>query len=144
MKLSQLNSNKPKMETIQALNDGADEEDFKQLLEILKDFGQVEVLYDPSNPKDKNVTADEVVDRYENFKKWHNALNGKGDEETGKDGSSTKRRVSDTAKGTVYNYVGVGKFKDSTGKWVDAIIYERDNHMYMREVTDFIDKFKKA
>lgn len=31
MKLSQLNSNKPKMETIQALNDGADEEDFKQL-----------------------------------------------------------------------------------------------------------------
>lgn len=29
MKLSQLNSNKPKMKTIQALNDGADEEDFK-------------------------------------------------------------------------------------------------------------------
>lgn len=69
MKLSQLNSNKPKMETIQALNDG---------------------------------------------------------------------------KGNIYNYVGVGKFKDSTGKWVDAIIYERDNHMYMREVTDFIDKFKKV
>lgn len=38
----------------------------------------------------------------------------------------------------------VGKFKDSTGKWIDAIIYERDNHMYMREVTDFIDKFKKV
>lgn len=36
------------------------------------------------------------------------------------------------------------KFKDSTGKWIDAIIYERDNHMYMREITDFIDKFKKA
>lgn len=47
-------------------------------------------------------------------------------------------------KGNVYNYVGVGKFKDSTGKWVDAIIYERDNHIYMREITDFIDKFKKA
>lgn len=47
-------------------------------------------------------------------------------------------------KGNIYNYVGVGKFKDSTGKWIDAIIYERDNHMYMREVTDFIDKFKKA
>ena len=88
------------METMQVLNDGADEEDFKQLLEILKGFGEVEVLYDPSDPKDKNVTADEVVDRYENFKKWHNALNGKGNEETGKDGSSTKRRVSDTAKGT--------------------------------------------
>ena len=39
MKLSQLNLNKPKMETIQVLNDGADEEDFKQLLEILKGFG---------------------------------------------------------------------------------------------------------
>lgn len=29
------------METMQALNDGADEEDFKQLLEILKGFGEV-------------------------------------------------------------------------------------------------------
>lgn len=38
----------------------------------------------------------------------------------------------------------LGKFKNSTGKWIDAIIYERDNHMYMREITDFIDKFKKA
>ena len=47
-------------------------------------------------------------------------------------------------KDNVYNYVGVGKFKDSTGKWIDAIIYERDNHMYMREVTDFIDKFKNV
>lgn len=47
-------------------------------------------------------------------------------------------------KGNVYNYVGVGKFEDSTGKWVDAIIYERDNHIYMREITDFIDKFKKV
>lgn len=47
-------------------------------------------------------------------------------------------------KGNIYNYVGAGKFKDSTGKWIDAIIYERDNHIYMREVTDFIDKFKKA
>lgn len=45
--------------------------------------------------------------------------------------------------GNVYNYAGVGKFKDSTGKWIDAI-YERDNHVYMREITDFIDKFKKA
>ena len=26
-------------------------------------------------------------------------------------------------KGNVYNYVVVGKFKDSTGKWIDAIIY---------------------
>ena len=47
-------------------------------------------------------------------------------------------------KGNVYNYVGAGKFKGSTGKWIDAIIYERDNHMYMREITDFIDKFKRA
>nr|DAH23839.1 MAG TPA: hypothetical protein [Bacteriophage sp.] len=32
-------------------------------------------------------------------------------------------------KGNVYNYVGVGKFKDS---------------VYMREITDFIDKFNKV
>ena len=50
----------------------------------------------------------------------------------------------DEGEGNVYNYVGVGKFKDSTGKWIDAIIYERDNHMYMREVTGFIDKFKNV
>lgn len=31
---------------MQVLNDGADEEDFKQLLEILKGFGEVEVLYE--------------------------------------------------------------------------------------------------
>lgn len=44
----------------------------------------------------------------------------------------------------IYGDEGEGKFKDSTGKWIDAIIYERDNHVYMREITDFIDKFKKA
>lgn len=42
---------------MQVLNDGADEEDFKQLLEILKGFGEVEVLYDPNDPKDKDVTV---------------------------------------------------------------------------------------
>lgn len=57
------------MENIQALNDGADEKDFKELLEILKQFGQVEVLYNPDDPKDKDVTGDEVIERYENFKK---------------------------------------------------------------------------
>ena len=57
------------METIQAINDGADEEDFKELLKILKRFGQVEVLYNPDDPKDKDVTGDEVIKRYENFKK---------------------------------------------------------------------------
>lgn len=91
------------METIQVLNDGADEEDFKELLEILKGFGQVEVLYDPSDPKDKNVTADEVIERYDNFKKRArkvtNALNDTEDEETREDGSSTKGRVPDTTEG---------------------------------------------
>lgn len=57
------------MENIQAINDGADEKDFKELLEVLKQFGQVEVLYNPDDPKDKDVTGDEVVKRYENFKK---------------------------------------------------------------------------
>ena len=57
------------METIQAINGGADEEDFKELLEILNKFGQVEVLYNPDDPKDKDVTGYEVIKRYENFKK---------------------------------------------------------------------------
>ena len=57
------------METMQVLNDGADEEDFKQLLEILKGFGEVEVLYDPNDPKDKDVTGDEVIERYEKIQK---------------------------------------------------------------------------
>ena len=60
---------KQKMEKMQVLNDGADEEDFNELLKILRSFGEVEVLYDPSNPKDKDVTADEVIERYDNFKK---------------------------------------------------------------------------
>ena len=91
------------METIQVLNDGADEEDFKELLEILKDFGQVEVLYDPSDPKDKNVTADEVIERYDNFKKRARnvtkALNDIEDEETREDGSDAERCVPDVTEG---------------------------------------------
>lgn len=82
------------MERMQVLNDGADEEDFKELLEILRSFGEVEVLYDPSDPKDKDVTADEVVERYDNFKKKVR------DEETREDGSGVERCVSDTAEGT--------------------------------------------
>lgn len=39
---------KQKMERMQVLNDGADEEDFKQLLEILKGFGEVYV-YERNN-----------------------------------------------------------------------------------------------
>lgn len=88
------------METIQVLNDGADEEDFKELLEILKSFGSVEVLYDPNDPKDKDVTADEVIERYDNFKKKArkitNPLNDTEDEEAGKDGSRAQGCVSDT------------------------------------------------
>lgn len=57
---------------------------------------------------------------------------------------ANKEKMKYEYKGNVYNYVGAGKFKDSTGKWVDAIIYEYDNHIYMREITDFIDKFKKV
>lgn len=95
---------KQKMERMQVLNDGADEEDFKELLQILRSFGEVEVLYDPNDPKDKGVTADEVIGRFDNFKKKvkmnTNALNNTEDEETREDGSSTEGRVSDTAKGT--------------------------------------------
>lgn len=46
-------------------------------------------------------------------------------------------------KGNDYKYIGVGKFKDSTDEWVDAIMYERDNHIYMREIKDFFRKFKE-
>ena len=78
-----------KIERMQVLNDGADDEDFKQLLEILKGFGEVEVLYNPDDPKDKDITGDEVIERYEKFKK-----------KARKNGPSTEERVSDTAKGT--------------------------------------------
>ena len=78
-----------KTERMQVLNDGVDDEDFKQLLEILKGFGEVEVLYNPDDPKDKDVTGDEVIERYEKFKK-----------KARKNGPSTEGRVSDTAKGT--------------------------------------------
>lgn len=78
---------KQKMEKMQVLNDGADEEDFKELLQILRSFGEVEVLYDPNDPKDKDVTGDEVIERYEKFKK-----------KARKNGSSTEGRVSDTSE----------------------------------------------
>ena len=78
-----------KTERMQVLNDGADDEDFKQLLEILKGFGEVEVLYNPDDPKDKDVTGDEVIERYEKFKK-----------KARKDGSGTEGCVPYTAKGT--------------------------------------------
>lgn len=42
-----------------------------------------------------------------------------------------------------YNYLGIGRFKDSTGEWIDAVMYERDNHVYMREIQDFFRKFKE-
>lgn len=77
------------MERMQVLNDGADEEDFNELLKILRSFGEVEVLYDPNDPKDKDVTGDEVIERYEKFKK-----------KAREDGSSTEGRVPDIAKGT--------------------------------------------
>lgn len=90
------------METIQAINDGADEEDFKELLEILKQFGQVEVLYNPYDPKDKDVTGDEVIKRYKNFKKkakmYANTLNDTEDEEARKNGSSTEECISGPIK----------------------------------------------
>ena len=75
------------METIQAINDGVDEEDFKELLKILKQFGKVEVLYNPYDPKDKYVTGDEVIKRYENFKK-----------QARKNDSRTKRVVQKSPK----------------------------------------------
>ena len=91
------------MEKMQVLNDGADEEDFNELLKILRSFGEVEVLYDPSNPKDKDVTADEVIERYDNFKKkvkmGTNVLNDTEDEEARKDGSRPEGCIPDATEG---------------------------------------------
>ena len=90
------------MENIQVLNDGVDEEDFKELLGILKGFGEVEVLYNQDDPKDKDVTADEVIKRYDNFKKKvkmdTNTLNDTEDEEARKDGSNTEENISGPIK----------------------------------------------
>lgn len=58
-------------------------------MEILKGFGEVEVLYNPDDPKDKDVTGDEVIERYEKFKK-----------KARKDVSSTEGCIPDTAEGT--------------------------------------------
>ena len=95
---------KQKMERMQVLNDGADEEDFNELLQILRSFGEVEVLYDPSNHKDKDVAADEVIERYDSFKKkvkiGTNALNDIDNEKIGENGPNTKGCIPDTAKGT--------------------------------------------
>ena len=80
------------MENTQVLNDGVDEEDFKELLEILKGFGEVKVLYNPDDPKDKDVTADEVIKRYDSF------IKKVKDEETKEDGSSTEECISGPIK----------------------------------------------
>lgn len=80
---------KQKMERMQVLNDGADDEDFNELLQILRSFGEVEVLYNPNDPKDNDVTGDEVIERYEKFRK-----------KARKNGSSTEGRVPDTSERT--------------------------------------------
>lgn len=77
------------MENIQLINDGANEEELKELIEILKGFGQVEVLYDPNDPKDKDVTVDDVIRRYERFRK-----------QARKDGSRAKECIQDVTEGT--------------------------------------------
>ena len=76
------------MKRMQVLNDGADEEDFNELLQILRSVGEVEVLYDPNDPKDKDVTADEVIGRYEKFKK-----------KARKNGPSTEGCIPDATEG---------------------------------------------
>lgn len=44
-------------------------------------------------------------------------------------------------KGNIYDYEGVCKFK-LDHSWIDAVMYSRDGHMYVRELLDFIVKFK--
>lgn len=46
-------------------------------------------------------------------------------------------------EGNDYKYLGIGKFKnDFDGAWIDAVLYEREGHKYMREVKDFFKKFE--
>ena len=70
-------------------------------MEILKGFGEVEVLYNPDDPKDKDVTGDEVIERYEKFKK-----------KARKDGSSTEGRVPDTSERA--GELGIGSNSNDT------------------------------
>ena len=95
------------MERMQVLNDGADDEDFKQLLEILKGFGEVEVLYNPDDPKDKDVTGDEVIERYEKFKK-----------KAREDGSCTEGRIPDTSERA--GEIGVGSDSNETNTTIST------------------------
>lgn len=44
-------------------------------------------------------------------------------------------------KGNVYTYEGVCRFKIGDS-WVDAVMYSKDNHMYVREILDFIVNFE--
>lgn len=44
-------------------------------------------------------------------------------------------------KGNEYDYNGVCKVKVD-GSWVDAVMYSRDGHTYVRELLDFMIKFK--
>ena len=44
-------------------------------------------------------------------------------------------------KGNEYSYDGVCRFKIGDS-WVDAVMYSKDNHMYVREILDFIVKFE--
>ena len=44
-------------------------------------------------------------------------------------------------KGNIYAYEGVCRFKIGDS-WVDAVMYSKDNHMYVREILDFIVNFE--
>lgn len=70
-------------------------------MEILKGFGEVEVLYNPDDPKDKDITGDEVIERYEKFKK-----------KARKNGSSTEGRIPDTSERT--GELGLGSGTNET------------------------------
>lgn len=76
-------------------------------MEILKGFGEVEVLYNPDDPKDKDVTGDEVIERYEKFKK-----------KARKDGSGTEGRIPDTSERA--GEIGVGSDSNETNTTIST------------------------
>lgn len=41
-----------------------------------------------------------------------------------------------------YEYLGECEMKDSSQGWVSAVMYSKDGHLYVRNLEDFIKKFK--
>lgn len=74
----------------QKQNNNAGNDD--ELLNVLKQFGEVHVLYDPSDPKDKNISCDEVINRFNKLvNKYKNGKQSYGSKVQRSNGRSVQR-----------------------------------------------------